>query len=655
MPDNFHPANPSNPVADYHADDLYAYLARHGLEKPSRPPFEYSNLGFGVLGQALANHAGIPYPQLLEREITGPLGMEDTVVVLSPQQKTRFIQGHGARQHLVDGWDMDALAGAGAIRSTAGDMLNYLEAQLHPEHLSGDALLAPAIADSHRIREDVASRMRIALAWLWSDDNGTYWHNGGTGGYSSYTFFHPKGDYAAVILVNQSPGVTGLADLLGEHIRERMAGEPALSLDRVFVPDGGGFFGLLRIFCSYWGTMFAAGAFIYCCVLALQGMTAQLLPRRWFLRLSSFLQLASFFALFGGYMLQPTLVTPVTIVEAQNHGPLYWSPSYWFLGLLQQLNGSPALAPLARRAWIGIAGAIALTALAYVLSYYRTLRKIVEEPDIAPGSLRVNWLPRFGKPLVTAITHFSIRTLLRSRQHRLILAFYWGIAVAFVVFNTKTPRLEQQLGTGDHPWLHANIPLLIDSILMLCAAIGAMRVVLSMPLELKANWIFQTTPVPGGARAMSAIRRAVYLLGPIPVWCASAILFFWLWPWRDAAAHMAVLLLLGAGLTELSLAGFHKIPFTCSYLPGKSRFNMAVLVYIGVVFLIVKGAELELRALGDVAGFAAMMMILTLVAVAAWRWTSALAGSEDAVLRFEERESPAIMALNLHRDGTPPA
>jgi CubicO group peptidase (beta-lactamase class C family) len=73
--------------------------------------------------------------------------------------------------------------------------------------------------------------MRIALAWLYKSDTGDYWHNGATGGYSSYGFFNPGGDYAAVVLLNTSIGAKGsFADRLGEHIAERLAGKPAISL-----------------------------------------------------------------------------------------------------------------------------------------------------------------------------------------------------------------------------------------------------------------------------------------------------------------------------------------------------------------------------------------------------------------------------------------
>lgn len=130
-----------------------------------------------------------------------------------------------------------ALAGAGAIRSTAGDMLTYLEANLHPEKLAAPRspnanarTLSSALVQSHELRADAGPDMRIAFAWLYITETGEYWHNGGTGGYSSYCFFNPKENYAAVVLVNKTLGPNGsFADLLGQHISQRFAGKPAIS------------------------------------------------------------------------------------------------------------------------------------------------------------------------------------------------------------------------------------------------------------------------------------------------------------------------------------------------------------------------------------------------------------------------------------------
>ena len=157
------------------------------------------------------------------------------------------------------------------------------------------------------------------------------------------------------------------------------------STPKLAFPAGGSFPGLLRFFAVYWIAMLSAGAFIFCCVLGLQGLAAQLLPRRLFLRASSFLQLGAFAVIVYVYIMQPTLASPRVLMQATGTGLLSWSPSNWFLGLFQQLNGSPAMAGPAHRAWIGLAVALGVTAAAYALSYFRTLPKSSKSPISFPA------------------------------------------------------------------------------------------------------------------------------------------------------------------------------------------------------------------------------------------------------------------------------
>jgi hypothetical protein len=272
-------------------------------------------------------------------------------------------------------------AASGGIRSTAGDLLTYLDAQLHP----GAGTLSAALRDSHRLHTDAGTRMRSALGWVYNPETGVYWANGGTGGFSSHAFFYPKGDYAAIVLLNAAPGPIPIYELVAEHVRQRLAGEPAVSLNTVVVPGTGGATGVVRSFASYWITMLAAGAFVYCCLLSLQGMAAQLLPRRGFLRVVVLSAVGDI--LCPGDRLLPAAFAAVCAGGGPAQPLLAWIPSYWFVGLFQQLNGSlhPALAPLAQRAWAGLGIAGGITALAYTLSYLRTMRQIIEEPDIVPG------------------------------------------------------------------------------------------------------------------------------------------------------------------------------------------------------------------------------------------------------------------------------
>lgn len=404
-----------------------------------------------------------------------------------------------------------------------------------------------------------------------------------------------------------------------------------------------------RPLAAYWITMMSAGAFIFGSVLGLEGIAAQLLPRRYFLRLSSLLQMAAFCLFVCVYFLEPSLASPDALMASENQRVLAWLPSYWFLGLFQQLNGSmhAAMVPLAARAWIGLAIAGLGTAAAYMLSYIRTLRRIAEEPDILPGSRGAGWLPRFGNRLETAVVQFSMRTVLRSRQHRVMLAFYLGIGFAIVILFMRTPRARENMTSAD-------ARLLFSSFVMMCVAVVGVRVVFSMPLALRANWIFRMTEVRAARDYSAAIRRPLFLLAVAPVWLVCAVLFLSLWPWRPAVGHLVILGLWGLLLAYLTLHGFQKIPFTCSYLPGKSMFHMAFLAALGLLLLLSRGVALESQALGDPARYAQVAIVLGgAVAVARWR-TVAAGRSDGTIVQFEDVEAPAIMSLGLHRDGVFP-
>jgi hypothetical protein len=431
-------------------------------------------------------------------------------------------------------------------------------------------------------------------------------------------------------------------------------GATGLTWPFVFSAQGAGFVGVVRSFAAYWFTMLAAGAYIYCGVLAIQGLAAQILPRRLFLRVSGFLQMAAFCLFVCTYFLEPPVESLKVLNASENHCLLLCVPTYWFLGLFHQLNGSmhPALVPLARRAWMGMAVAALAAAAAYALSYLRTIRQIVEEPDITPARRGFRWLPRFGGAIQTAIGQFCVRTLARSRQHRLILAFYLGIGLAFTIL--LLPLLAPPQADGGpsiNLWHQPTTPLLASSVMMLALAVTGARVVFGLPLELRANWIFRAVGLTDARKILIAIRRALLLISVAPVWLVSAAVCFWLWPWREAAAHLVVLGLLGMMLADIAVYGFRKIPFTCSYLPGKSQVHMAVIAAVILIVLVAQSVLWEEQALRSTAETAAMLALLG-AAAGAIRWrVTVLARSDEEGLQFEEEGTPAVVELGLSRDG----
>jgi hypothetical protein len=261
-------------------------------------------------------------------------------------------------------------------------------------------------------------------------------------------------------------------------------------------------------------------------------------------------------------------------------------------------------------------------------------------------------LPRFGGAFETAVGQFSVRCLLRSRQHRVLLSFYLGIPLGMALFISKAPVLAEQK-PGD-VWYQVNAPLLGASILMMCAAVAGSRIVFTLPFEPRANWMFRIMPLPDLTRFLPAIRRPLYALAVVPLWLSLAVFFFLLWPWRIAAAHMIILGLVGVIMAELWLHGFRKIPFTCSYQPGKSKVHLAALILGVLLFLLVHAAALERSALENHALYVTSVSVLTAIAVLLHRRTDAHANSEGAALQFDDPPDPAILSLGLYRDGVLP-
>jgi hypothetical protein len=412
----------------------------------------------------------------------------------------------------------------------------------------------------------------------------------------------------------------------------------------LFRPANSGFIAGLKSWPAYWITVFAAGAFLVFTVLTIQGLAANLLPRQLFLRVSAVLQACCLCLLLSAYFLEPSLESPVALSSPHNQRLLYWLPSYWFFALFNQLNGSmdPSLVPLAKRAWAGLAVSVFGACAALLLCYVRMMRQIVEQPDILPGTRSIAWPPRFGSPLPTAITLFSLRTLMRSRQHRMILSFYLGLGIAIVIGYTKT-----SMGGFERAGATIGSSLLFASILMMILSVLGLRVVASFPISLPANWIVRMTQIRSAPDYQRAVRFSWLALGVFPVLLIIACFLLAGSPWRPALGHLAVLLCLGVFLIELGLYTFPKIPFTCSYLPGKGRIHFVFWVCLMFLLrLLSQAADFESRMLNHARGSIVMILILGCAAAGVgWLNESRITRTQD--LLFEEEYPAEITALRL--------
>ena len=220
LPTNMSPKDQANPYVDYSVEQLYQFLSSYTLTRDIGAQYEYSNLGGGLLGHLLARKAGTDYESLVRSRITAPLKMSSTVITISPELQTRFATGHSERLVPVSNWDIGTLAGAGALRSTANDLLNFLAVPLGYT----SSPLAPAFARMLTVRRPTGQPgVDVALAWHIFTRGGDdlIWHNGGTGGYRSFIGYNPKARVGVVVMSNAST-IVGVDDI-GRHFLDSAA------------------------------------------------------------------------------------------------------------------------------------------------------------------------------------------------------------------------------------------------------------------------------------------------------------------------------------------------------------------------------------------------------------------------------------------------
>ena len=269
-----------NPYANYAVEDMYAFLSEPRLVSAPGVVHSYSNLGMGLLGHALALAAGMDFEALVVERICAPLGMNDTAITLSDDLRDRLAPGH-AKGTQVSNWDIPTLAGCGAFRSTVQDMMIFLKANMRPEGtpLRGAIELAQTLQRREKmgwrkitwralmpdrftvlvcagltvftgslvVRGEVHAAIvnglitavlfampvifrfltmpDMGLGWLVKPLGGSkgesrvFWHNGGTGGYRSYTGFAQGQDVGVVLLSNS----TAPPDATGRRLLDRLA------------------------------------------------------------------------------------------------------------------------------------------------------------------------------------------------------------------------------------------------------------------------------------------------------------------------------------------------------------------------------------------------------------------------------------------------
>jgi CubicO group peptidase (beta-lactamase class C family) len=225
------PSDGDNPYAAYTVEQLYAFLSNHTLRFDPGTHYEYANLGFGLLGHVLALRANTSYEDLLVSRVCVPLGLQDTRISLTSSMRERLARGHLPNLKAASNWDLPTLAGAGALRSTANDLLKFVKATC----LAGAGTpLRSAIDLLLQIRRPTdASNTSTGLGWFIrsGNDDEIVWKDGMTGGYASVAGFSTRSRSGAVVLSNTASSINDIGLSLINPVNKIAQYPPEVAVD----------------------------------------------------------------------------------------------------------------------------------------------------------------------------------------------------------------------------------------------------------------------------------------------------------------------------------------------------------------------------------------------------------------------------------------
>ncbi len=395
----------------------------------------------------------------------------------------------------------------------------------------------------------------------------------------------------------------------------------------------------------------AASLFVLAATIALQGVLVLFLPYRVFQRSSAYLQAA----LLGSVLLMFFVTPNATLDQLAEPGNRLASallPSFWFVGIYEAIVGNPS-PQVPRLLWIALGAigiSLATAALAYSFGYARYVRRTIQgagaqrkvrSHERAWAAVLMRWLVPEARE--RAVFTYVWRTMVRSRTHRLILAGYVGVGTAYVITGVTTAVRRG----GWEAMLEPNRALAAVAFVIPFFALLGMRVVFTLPVNLRANWVFRLLETERPGSDLIAVRKLMLGVAIIPMALATFVVFPALWG-VAAGVRVAVLaVLIELLVLEALTFNFRKLPFTCAYLPGKANLKMTFGLYIagfiGASILVSKAAV----AAANSPVFFASVALPAVASYGLLVWWRRHSEPEEGPLIYDELPEWKVITLDL--------
>jgi hypothetical protein len=411
---------------------------------------------------------------------------------------------------------------------------------------------------------------------------------------------------------------------------------------------GRGLLHALRFVLSHSLSVLAADAFVFFACAALHGFLLNLLPHRFSGGASRAFQL-----LLLVFLLSIFLLMPFVSFETLSRHPVFlacFAPA-WFLGLYETLlvGRTPDFLPLAVHSVSALGLAAAGFVLSYIVAYRRRLRMTLDsrQGTTTRDSCFIAGLSHhlaLSNPKEAAAFHFVVKTLVRSQTQRTCFGAYLGVGLAFAAMGLIT--LFSRHGIAAMHELRPEL-LSIPLVLTFFMLVG-LRVSFSIPAGLGANWIFRLTDGNRLAHCISGVRKAMLFIAVVPVVLPLLPVYASLWGWHRALVHVSYCATLAMLLAELLLCRLEKIPFTCTYAPGKANLKLWWWAYLfGFTNYAYTMTELEMKLFRDPRYFVLFFALcLALLAGAVRARTRSIAHLPQFRYEAEPVPSPEPLVLS---------
>lgn len=194
---------PTNKGQRHTSRSLLNYLASWKPKEKIGSNYLYSNLGFGIAGQALEYVERKPLINIFNTTILSPLNMRNTVMERVEPLIRKYATGYSQKGMPVKAASLGPLAGSGALKSSSGDMEKFLRANMG---LKTPPQLWEAMQLAQKPRFKVRPGFSLGLGWQVSTLNSRLLidKNGGLAGFSTYIGFYPEEGVGIVILANKT-------------------------------------------------------------------------------------------------------------------------------------------------------------------------------------------------------------------------------------------------------------------------------------------------------------------------------------------------------------------------------------------------------------------------------------------------------------------